>query len=220
MSAAGQPLSPDATPDSAPLPAARDASSPVESPQRKYGGEPSRRRVWRLIEEIFGPSQANQIQGLLKIRRGAPGAGPEKTSEEKETEKELNFKALREKTARIEAELEEYRTGKRKPESQAVALREAYQRGRRDLENEIVFAQRLAAIRARYENFDAAWNRVRPLVPRAVLMEAADLEDGLEACYHLARLPELCSELAELPPGKAQERFRHFVRDLRALKGA
>lgn len=96
-------------------------------------------------------------------------------------------------------------------------LKAAYQRGRADLQNEIIFAERLAAIRAKYPDFDSAWSSVRPLVPRVVWEEAADLEHGLEAAYQLSKLPELASELSELEPDKARERFRHFVKDLTAL---
>jgi hypothetical protein len=41
-------------------------------------------------------------------------AKKDKSAEEKEAEKELNFKALRERTERLEAELEDFRTGKKK----------------------------------------------------------------------------------------------------------
>jgi hypothetical protein len=40
----------------------------------------------------------------------------EPSAEDKEAEKQLNFKALRERTERLEAELEEFRTGKKKAE--------------------------------------------------------------------------------------------------------
>ncbi len=100
---------------------------------------------------------------------------------------------------------------------------EAYQRGKADgraqLQEEIVFAERLAEIRAKYPDFDYAWSSVRPLVPRGVWEEAANLEHGLEGAYQLSKLPELARELAALSPEKARERFRHFVRDLIALKG-
>ncbi len=91
------------------------------------------------------------------------------------------------------------------------------QRGREDLQAEIVFAERLAAIRGKYPDFDHAWASVRPLVPRVVWEEATDLAHGLEAAYQLSKLPELARELAELEPEKARERFRHFVKDLAAL---
>jgi hypothetical protein len=97
------------------------------------------------------------------------------------------------------------------------ALSAAYRRGRSDLEAEIQFAEKLAKIRAKYFDFDSAWASVRPLVPRVVWEEAANLEHGLEGAYQLARLPELARELAELSPEKARERFRHFVKDLEAL---
>jgi hypothetical protein len=98
-------------------------------------------------------------------------------------------------------------------------LKAAYQRGRADLQAEIVFAERLSAIRQKYFDFDHAWGQVRPLVPRAIWEEAADLEHGLEGAYQLSKLPELAAELAELPPEKARERFRFFVRDLTHLTG-
>jgi len=145
--------------------------------ERKYGGEPSNRRVKQLLEQVFGHSLDAQIQGLLKIR----------------------------KDVRIEAGDE--------------SLREAYQRGRADLQAEIVFAERLADVRTRYPDFDHSWNSVRPLVPRSVWTEVADNEHGLEGAYALSKLPELCRELSEMEPEKARERFRFFVRDLRALKG-
>src|SRR5208283_3834275 len=140
--------------------------------ERKYGGEPSNRRVKQLLEQVFGHSLDAQIQGLLKIR----------------------------KDVRIEAGDE--------------ALRAAYQRGRADLTAEIVFAERLAAIRAKYPDFDRAWASVRPLVPRVVWEEAAELEHGLDGAYQLSKLPELATELIALEPEKARERFRHFVHDL------
>lgn len=96
-------------------------------------------------------------------------------------------------------------------------LKAAYQRGREDLQAEIVFAERLAAIRAKYPDFEQAWASVRPLVPRCVWEQAADLEHGLEGAYQLSKLPELALELSELEPEKARERFRHFVKDLVAL---
>lgn len=96
-------------------------------------------------------------------------------------------------------------------------LRAEYQRGRANLQAEIVFAERLSAARAKYADFDAAWRSVRPLVPRAVWAEMADHPDGLESAYQLSKLPELCQELSMLEPEKARERFRHFVKDLVAL---
>jgi hypothetical protein len=96
-------------------------------------------------------------------------------------------------------------------------LSAAYQRGRADLTAEIVFAERLAAIRSKYVDFDHAWASVRPLVPRCIWEEAADLEHGLEGAYQLSKLPELARELAELEPERARQRFQHFVRDLVAL---
>jgi hypothetical protein len=102
-----------------------------------------------------------------------------------------------------------------------AALREAYQRGRADLQAEMVFAERLSAIRAKYPDFDRAWAAVKPLVPRVVWAEVADLEHGLEGAYRLSKLPELATELSVMGPSRAVERFRHFVKDLAALtKGA
>jgi hypothetical protein len=96
-------------------------------------------------------------------------------------------------------------------------LKAAYQRGRDDLQAEIVFAERIAAIRAKYPDFDGAWARVKPLVPRTVWAEIADHPEGLEGAYQLAKLPELCQELSELDPARARERFRFFVHDLTHL---
>jgi hypothetical protein len=96
-------------------------------------------------------------------------------------------------------------------------LRAEYERGRADLQAEIEFAERLAAVRAKYPDFDSAWKSVRPLVPRSVWAEMADNPYGLESTYQLSKLPELCEELSKLDPDKARERFRHFVRDLVAL---
>jgi hypothetical protein len=98
-------------------------------------------------------------------------------------------------------------------------LRAAYARGRADLQAEIVFAERLAAIQNKYPDFNHAWAQVRPLVPRPIWEEVANLEHGLEAAYHLSKLPEMARELSELEPEKARERFRHFVKDLAALGG-
>jgi hypothetical protein len=121
----------------------------------------------------------------------------------------------RKRAETAEAEVERLR---RAPAPETV-LREAYQRGRADLQAEIVFAERLAAIRSKYVDFDLAWASVRPLVPRVVWEEASDLEHGLEAAYQLAKVPELCRELSALGPEKARERFRFFVGDLMALRG-
>jgi len=96
-------------------------------------------------------------------------------------------------------------------------LKAEYERGRADLLAEIQFAERLAAVRAKYPDFDSAWHSVRPLVPRTVWAEMADNPDGLESAYQLSKLPELCEELSKLDPDKARERFRHFVNDLTAL---
>jgi hypothetical protein len=99
------------------------------------------------------------------------------------------------------------------------ALRAAYQRGRDDLTAEIQFAERLAAIRQKYADFDHAWASVRPMVPRTIWEESADLEHGLEGAYQLSKLPELAAEFSALEPEAARQRFRFFVRDLIALKG-
>jgi hypothetical protein len=153
-------------------------AAPVQLAERKYGGEPSARRIRRLVEELFGPGLEAQITGLLKLRKGARVVEP---SEEQ--------------------------------------LRSAYQRGRADLQAEIVFAERLAAIRTKYPDFDRAWASVRPLIPRVIWEEIAELEHGLEGAYQLSKLPELCAELSAMPE-RARERFQFFVRDLLALKGA
>ncbi len=182
-------------------------SSVPDGQGRKYGGEPSFRRVKQLLEELWGPSPAAQVEGLSSVR---------KTGGKKQRDEERNWRALvaERDTWRAKAEAAE-----QKPTSEAE-IRAAYQRGRADLQAEIVFAERLAAIRAKYPDFDSAWNRVRPLVPRAVVAEAADLEHGLEGAYQLSKLPELCQELSEMDAERAGERFRFFVRDLTALKAA
>jgi hypothetical protein len=138
------------------------------------------------------------------------------------SKKSLNWRAL-------ESQRDQWRTRaenaeKRIAELEAqrpteAALHAAYQRGRADLQNEIVFAERLAAIRAKYPDFDRAWASVKPLVPRIVWAEVADHPYGLEGAYQLSKLPELCTELSEMSPETARDRFRFFVRDLMALKG-
>jgi hypothetical protein len=153
-----------------------DHAIPPEN-ERKYGGIDSRRRIYHLLEEMFGPSRGKQIQGLLEMRKS--GRVVRETTDEE--------------------------------------LKEAYQRGRSDLQAEIVFSERLAAIREKYADFDNAWRSVRPLVPRTVWAEMADHPEGLESAYQLSKLPELCQELSELGPQKARERFQFFVRDLQAI---
>jgi hypothetical protein len=154
-----------------------EIAQPKALSERKYGGEPSNRRIKQLLERMFGHSLDAQIQGLLEIRKRVLDS----TSNE--------------------------------------ALAAAYQRGRADLQAEIVFAERLAAIRAKYPDFDRAWASVRPLVPRTIWEESADLEHGLEGAYQLSKLPELAQELAAMEPDAARQRFRFFVRDLMALTG-
>jgi hypothetical protein len=39
--------------------------------EREKHGAPSNRRILQLVEEIFGHSRAAQIDGLLKVRKGA-----------------------------------------------------------------------------------------------------------------------------------------------------
>lgn len=186
--------------------------------ERKHGGEPSMARVKQLLSEMFGPSPASWIQGLLAVRKGAS------PQDAKQAEQERNWRALeadrgdwRARAEAAEKELEQWRAG-RTPSSDPE-IRAAYQRGRADLQSEILFAERLAAIRVKYPDFDRSWGRVKPLVPRDVWAEMADHPDGLDGAYWLSKLPELCQELSELPPEKAVERFRHFVKDLTALKG-
>jgi hypothetical protein len=154
-----------------------ESEAPEESEPR-YGGKDSRRRIYRLLEELFGDSRHAQIQGLLLVRKNAQIIINNPTNDE---------------------------------------LKAAYARGRADLQAEIVFAERLAAIRAKYPDFDSAWASVRPLVPRVIWQEAADHPEGLEGVYQLARLPELCQELSEMEPERARERFKFFVKDLTAL---
>jgi hypothetical protein len=68
-------------------------------------------------EEQVPPVKTDGEQAPSKPVKESAGSGPaKKTNEEKEAEKELNFKALRERTERLEAELEEFRTGKKKVE--------------------------------------------------------------------------------------------------------
>ena len=70
-----------------------------------------------LEEEKVPPVKKDDTQASSTPVKESAGSGPAtKSAEEKEAEKELNFKALRERTNRLEAELEEFRTGKKKPE--------------------------------------------------------------------------------------------------------
>lgn len=57
-----------------------------------------------------------QASSTIPVKESADSGPARKSAEEKEAEKELNFKALRERTERLEAELEEFRTGKKKAE--------------------------------------------------------------------------------------------------------
>jgi hypothetical protein len=173
--------------------------------ERKYGGADSMRRVKQLLSELFGPSPAKWIQGLLDLRKNVL---PSVNGNWRELERKLQTETKQREA--LEAELRSVPHGD-------AELKAAYQRGRADLQAEIVFAERLAEIQARYPDFDRAWASVRPLVPRVVWEEAAELEHGLEGAYQISKLPELAAELAELPPEKARERFRFFVRDLTAL---
>jgi len=196
-----------------------------------YGGIDSRRRVYRLLEEIFGPSRHAQIQGLLGIRNNTKDAAEKSEPLPAAMENAQMRKRILLLCASIWGEPQHIVDSLGKiykgttPAHTATkdagdeALHAAYQRGRADLQAEIVFAERLSAIRAKYPDFDHAWASVRPLVPRVVWEEAADLTHGLEAAYQLSKLPELARELSELEPEKARERFRHFVRDLAALGG-
>ncbi len=164
---------------------------------------------------------AQLIQEALKERADARREREEAAAWRKEKEEwekaqpESREKHLLARVSELEAELQA-----RTVPVPEVALREAYRRGREDLKSEVIFAERLAAIRQKYLDFDSAWAQVRPLVPRAVWAEAADLEHGLEGAYQLSKLPELCQELSEMDAERARERFRFFVRDLKALKGA
>lgn len=57
-----------------------------------------------------------QASSTTPVKESAD-SGPakkDKSAEEKDAEKELNFRALRERTERVEAELDEYKTGKKK----------------------------------------------------------------------------------------------------------
>ena len=77
-----------------------------------------------LEEEKVPPVKKDDTQASSTPVKESAGSGPakqdksasERSDLEKEAEKELNFKALRERTNRLEAELEEFRTGKKKPE--------------------------------------------------------------------------------------------------------
>lgn len=79
-------------------------------------------------EEKVPPVKKDEKQASSTPVKESAGSGPakkdksssERTAEEKEAEKELNFKALRERTERLEAELDEFRTGKKKPEEKKV----------------------------------------------------------------------------------------------------
>jgi len=164
--------------------------------------------------------QAQLIQEALKERADARKEREEATKwrkERAEWEKaQPEEKQLFARVSELEAELQA-----RAVPAREVELREAYRRGRADLQAEIVFAERLSAIQVKYPNFDAAWKSVKPLLPRVVWEEISDLEYGLEGAYQLSKDPELCAELAELPPEKARERFRFFVRDfMKLMKGA
>jgi len=188
-----------------------------------YGSAGSRRRIYRLLEETFGPSRHAQIQGLLSMRRAASDSADKErpsTASENTQNQILSLCAkIWGAPENIVASLDKIYHGTA-PGNTAVRtasdaeLKAAYERGRSDLTAEIVFAERLAAIRAKYSDFDACWNRVRPLVPRVVWEEAAELEHGLEGAYQLSKLPELATELAALEPENARARFRFFVHDL------
>lgn len=76
-----------------------------------------------LEEEKDLPVKKDGKQAPSTPVKESAGSGPAKqdrSAEEKEAEKELNFKALRERTDRLEAELDDYKTGKKKPEEKKV----------------------------------------------------------------------------------------------------
>jgi hypothetical protein len=188
----------------------RQALADVAEPlaERQHGGEPSMARVKQLLSELFGPSPAKWILGLLDVRKKVP---PLVNGNWRELERKLD--AETKKREALEKELAELRA---MPHSDG----EAYQRGRESVFAEQEFSERLAVARSKYPDFDAALRSVKPLVPRAVLTAAADLEHGLEALYALSRLPKLCEELAELSDEKAVERFNHFEHDFALMTGA
>jgi hypothetical protein len=72
-----------------------------------------------LLEEPKKDSSLNKEDSTTSKPVKTVDSGPakqDKSAEEKEAEKQLNFKALRERTERLEAELDEYKTGKKKVE--------------------------------------------------------------------------------------------------------
>lgn len=78
----------------------------------------------QLEEEKVSPVKKDDTQASsipVKKAEDQGSAKQDKSAEEKEAEKELNFKALRERTERLEAELEEFRTGKKKVEEKKDA---------------------------------------------------------------------------------------------------
>jgi hypothetical protein len=202
--------------------AAAETAQPQGEPN--YGGKESRRRVYALLEEVWGPSRHAQILGLITVRNNA--RDPEKVPPVTMIGTQNRILALCATIwgapENIVESLQKIYHGATPAHTLARTasdeeLKSAYKRGRADLEKEIEFAERISAIRARYSDFDEVWRRVRPLVPRTVLEEMAEHPDGLDSAYQLSKLPELCQELSELEPEKARERFQHFVRDLKAI---
>jgi hypothetical protein len=106
-------------------------------------------------------------------------------------------------------------------------LERAYARGcaagRADLEQEIKFEdfkKRSDAFLDKYPDFEHTWAAVRDSLPRSIWQEVADNDYGLEGAYWLTKTPELCRELSGLDSEEARERFRFFIKVLKALKRA
>ena len=178
---------------------------PTEPPKPEKGKDAKARQA-QLIQEAL-----KERADARKEREAAAAWRKEREEWEKTQPEE---KQLFARVSELEAELRA-----RAVPAREVELQEAYRLGREDLQAEIVFAKRRAAIQQKYPDFDSAWNRVRPLVPGVVWAQIVDLEDGLDQLYQLSKFPEWCTKLSELPPEKALERFQVFVELQNQKKG-
>ena len=107
-------------------PAAPASSQPPQHKEVEHFTETERAEWLKTgampVLEENAPEKVSPVKDAsaasIPVKESA-GSGPvkkDKSAEEKEAEKELNFRALRERTERLEAELDEYKTGKKKIE--------------------------------------------------------------------------------------------------------
>lgn len=228
-------MSEQATADAVQPSPANGQTTPSESEfsQREpnYGGTESRRRLYRLLEEIWGPSRQKQIRGLVGVKNSrAETEAACTTVENAGTQKRILLlcamvwgapEHIVESLQKIYHGTAPGHTVARTTASDAE-VKAAYQRGKADLLAEQAAKgkrnEALAIVCDRHSDFQEVCKAL-PELPRVVWAEVttaaeAGRTDLLEAVYLLREVPLACEEIREMgETDLAVRRFRNFAVD-------